>query len=403
MSIETSRVKDVLVLLSGGQDSTTCLWWVKRECPEARIHALTVTYGQRHVAEVHAARAIAALAGCATWDHVDLSQALGGGQSALTNPSVELKASGGFVDAEMPEGLPTSFVPGRNLVFLSVAASWAANYRCQWLVTGVCQTDYSGYPDCRQDFVEAMEEAVQLALPTELNGLSVMAPLLDATKAETVTLAVKIGDPMLWRALGMSVTCYHGLNPGCGECPACALRDKGFREAGIPDPQGKATVVAGSRPEYAAADRSRAVASAESNPYAMSEVELISASRGPVERERRPDVKKVIEVKSHVEPIVVTMKDGAVTLAAQSMRMTLRQAGDALAAFAAELGEKVPMFDHLTLRVDPVEPDGGPSHGDRVFRFEAGEGSVTQAAPVASVHERPTLDLSYDDIGEMVK
>jgi 7-cyano-7-deazaguanine synthase len=381
MSIETSSVRDVLVLLSGGQDSTTCLWWVKRECPTARVHALTITYGQRHASEVHAARAIAALAGCDTWDHVDLSAALGCAQSALTQPGIELKGSGGFVDAEMPEGLPTSFVPGRNLVFLSVAGAWAARYRCQWLVTGVCQTDYSGYPDCRQDFVEAMEDAIKLALPTELNGLSLMAPLLDATKAETVTLAVKIGDPMLWRALGMSVTCYHGRNPGCGECPACALRDKGFREAGIPDPQGKAVSVAAKGPH-------------EVSQHGWTETR--EPPKPPVRHDLKVDVGPDPFAEVPMSRVVDVASRGPSIELRCERAMTLSQAGEALARYARHHDVPPPTFDHLTLRVDPIQPDG-PSHGDRT---DIQPGDVF---PPTNVHERPTLDLSYEDIGEMVK
>lgn len=239
MSVATNQVRSVLVLLSGGQDSTTALFWARRECPDARIHALTVHYGQRHEAEVGAAAHIALLAGCASHDVVDLAPVLGASASALTNKNLELTASGGFRDDEMPEGLPTSFVPGRNLVFLAVAAAYAARYRCQWLVTGVCQTDYSGYPDCRGEFVEAMDRAIQASLPTELRPVSVVAPLLDATKAETVQLMYDIArtrDANAWMALSMSVTCYHGKRPGCGTCPACQLRAKGFSEAGVPDP-----------------------------------------------------------------------------------------------------------------------------------------------------------------------
>lgn len=228
-------VRNVLVLLSGGQDSTTCLFWAKRTYPEARIHALTVFYGQRHQAEIGAACEIALRAGCATHDVVDLSPVFEGAESALAGGrAMALLASGGLKDEAMPQGLPTSFVPGRNLVFLAVAAARAGMHRCNAIVTGVCQTDYSGYPDCRSEFIAAMERAINQAMPTELQPVMVDAPLMYRTKAQTVQLAASL--PGCLDALAYSVTCYNGLRPGCGSCPACELRAKGFEEAGVKDP-----------------------------------------------------------------------------------------------------------------------------------------------------------------------
>lgn len=238
----------VLVLLSGGQDSTTCLFWARDKWPDAELHALSADYGQRHIAELDAAEAAAKLAGVKTWRVVDLSSVFGAGSGALVNHGEELKGDGGIPDAAMPQGLPTSFVPGRNLVLLAAAGARAGEIDAEVIVTGICQTDYSGYPDCRAEFVDAMEAAITMAMPTHRRPISVRAPLMDMTKAETVSLMVDIADregaragvpaavTAPWKALGLSVTCYNGQRPGCGTCPSCTLRIKGFADAGVPDP-----------------------------------------------------------------------------------------------------------------------------------------------------------------------
>lgn len=223
--------RKALVLLSGGQDSATCLYWAKARYDE--VHALTLVYGQRHIAEVGAAAHIAVKAGCETHEVVEVPVLAKSG-SALVDSSKELTWDGGVVDAQMPQGLPSSFVPGRNLVFLALAAARAGALGCCAVVTGVCQTDYSGYPDCRAEFVDAMLGAVNLAMPSSLRPIAIETPLMHLTKAQTVELARTL--PGCWEALALSTTCYHGRRPGCGECPACVLRAKGFAEAGHPDP-----------------------------------------------------------------------------------------------------------------------------------------------------------------------
>ena len=138
----------------------------------------------------------------------------------------------------MPQGLPTSFVPGRNALLLTLAASFAATLDARDVVTGVCQTDYSGYPDCREEFVTAMQAALNLAMPSSLRPMRLHTPLMHLTKAETVALARRL--PGAWDALALSVTCYNGQRPGCEVCPACALRGRGFDEAGEIDPATRA-------------------------------------------------------------------------------------------------------------------------------------------------------------------
>lgn len=220
-----------LVVLSGGQDSTTSLFFARQAFDE--VLAISFDYGQRHRAELVAAGEIARLAGA---PHRVLEIAALGklGDSALVDPERELTWQGGRPDAAMPQGLPSSFVPGRNILFLTLAAAAAVKEGARDLVTGVCQTDYSGYPDCRREFVDALERALTAGLPSSAGPIRIHTPLMFLTKAETVRLARRL--PGCWEALALSVTCYEGRRPGCGVCPACSLRAKGFAEAGYPDP-----------------------------------------------------------------------------------------------------------------------------------------------------------------------
>lgn len=221
-----------IALLSGGQDSTTVLYWAKERFDE--VVAVSFDYGQRHVAELEAAKEIAVRAGVGRHAILNAQFLSDIGGSALVDKSKELSASGGYSDAEMPEGLPTSFVPGRNLLFLSMAAAVAVREGASDLVTGVCQTDYSGYPDCRREFVDSVEQTLNRAMPSSCGSFTIHTPLMHMTKAETVKLAREL--PGCWDALALSVTCYNGKRPGCGQCPACELRAKGFEEAGETDP-----------------------------------------------------------------------------------------------------------------------------------------------------------------------
>ena len=211
-----------LVILSGGQDSTTCLYWALRRF--ARVEALTFDYGQRHRIEIDCARQVAARAGV---DHrvlpLDSLAALGG--SSLTDPAVAVQT-----DTPVPGALPNSFVPGRNLLFLTLAAASAWQRNIRHLVIGVAQTDYSGYPDCRENTLAAMTEALRLGMERDF---VVHAPLMHLGKKDTVLLARDCGA---LEAMALTHTCYNGARPPCGECPACVLRARGFEEAGIPDP-----------------------------------------------------------------------------------------------------------------------------------------------------------------------
>lgn len=218
----------VLVILSGGQDSATCLAWAQKFFP--RVEALTFDYGQRHRVELESASRLARRAGVIqTVIPVDSLSALAqhaGGANALTNSGVDVKTEGGF------RNLPSTFVPGRNALFLTLAASFAAPRGLQDLVIGACETDYSGYPDCRDGFMDAMESALSQGLDTPLR---IHRPLMKLTKAQTFELADQLG--ILDVVVRDTHTCYEGVHDtlhawgfGCGKCPACELRKRGWEQ-----------------------------------------------------------------------------------------------------------------------------------------------------------------------------
>lgn len=221
-----NKTPKALVVLSGGQDSTTCLYWALREFGAANVEAVTFDYGQRHRVELDCARKIAQLAGVRqTVLPIDTFAAIGG--NALTDDSITPE-EGARDDADT--ALPNTFVPGRNLVFLSFAAALAYTRGIEHVVTGVAQTDYSGYPDCRENTLKALELALRLGMDSRV---TLHAPLMFMSKADTVRLAQDVGamDAMAW-----SHTCYNGEVPPCGRCASCELRAKGFAEAGVADP-----------------------------------------------------------------------------------------------------------------------------------------------------------------------
>lgn len=213
-----------LVVLSGGQDSTTCLYWALEKFGVGNVSAVTFDYGQRHRIEIDCAERIAAAAGVAqVLLPIDSFAALGG--DALTDDELEVASE---IDAET--GLPNTFVPGRNLVFLTFAAALAWRRRIGNLVTGVAQTDYSGYPDCREETIQSLESTLRLGMESDI---AIHTPLMHLSKKQTVELAVDVGG---LAAMAMTHTCYNGMRPPCGVCPACVLRARGFEEAGIADP-----------------------------------------------------------------------------------------------------------------------------------------------------------------------
>ena len=207
-----------LVVFSGGQDSTTCLFWAKKHF--AQVHALSFTYGQRHQQEVNIARSIAQEAGV---DFKEMDIPLVGqlAQNALTDPTIPM-------DQQIPDGstYPNTFVPGRNLFFLSIAAVYARSIGCHHLVTGVSQTDYSGYPDCRDAFIKSLNVTLNLAMDEQF---IIHTPLMWLDKAQTWALADSLGVLDLIR--NKTLTCYNGIpGDGCGHCPACRLRREGLEK-----------------------------------------------------------------------------------------------------------------------------------------------------------------------------
>ena len=230
-SPDTTSSNAALVLFSGGQDSTTCLFWALARGRFDRVEAVGFRYGQRHAVELEQAQRIADLADV-PFTILDLGSVLSG--SALTSPDGDVNAP----HAQNPD-LPASFVPGRNALFLSVAASLAYTRGIGTLIGGMCQTDYSGYPDCRLDFVEAMARALGLALDTDL---AIETPLMHLTKAETWKLAADLGTVRGVNVLDAvrehSHTDYHGDRStrhawgyGTLDNPASVLRAKGYEEA----------------------------------------------------------------------------------------------------------------------------------------------------------------------------
>lgn len=206
-----------LVVFSGGQDSTTCLFWAKKHFRE--VVALSFVYGQKHVKEVELARSIAAKAGV-EWHSMDVSFIGSLGRNSLTDATMEM-------DAEKPaEGCPNTFVPGRNLFFLSIAAVFARERGISHLVTGVSQTDFSGYPDCRDAFVKSLNVTLNLAMEEQF---VIHTPLMWIDKCRTWALADELGVLELVRR--ETLTCYNGVpGDGCGHCPACRLRREGLEK-----------------------------------------------------------------------------------------------------------------------------------------------------------------------------
>jgi 7-cyano-7-deazaguanine synthase len=214
-----------VVLLSGGLDSATTLAWARREGFEC--FCLSVDYGQRHGAELAAAKRLAARHEAAEHRIVSIDLAQFGG-SALTDRSIDVPSGG------VKDGIPVTYVPARNTILLSLALGWAEVLGAQHIFVGANAVDYSGYPDCRPEYLRAFEALANLATKAAVEGrrIEVRAPLIDFPKANIVRLALELGvDP------AMTVTCYQPDADGraCGECDACRIRRAGFAAAGVPD------------------------------------------------------------------------------------------------------------------------------------------------------------------------
>jgi 7-cyano-7-deazaguanine synthase len=227
--------KSAVVLLSGGLDSATTLAVARRD--GYLCHALTIAYGQRHAAELEAARCVAASLGAVEHRvmHLDL-RPIGG--SALTG---DLAVPKDRPPEEMAQGIPVTYVPARNTVFLGLALGWAEVLGSFDIYVGVAVVDYSGYPDCRPEFIEAFERLANLATKAGVEGrgrFRIHAPLLHMSKADIIRLGVSLGVDY-----ALTHSCYDPAPDGaaCGRCDSCQLRRAGFEAAGVPDPTRYAT------------------------------------------------------------------------------------------------------------------------------------------------------------------
>lgn len=222
--------KKAVVLLSGGLDSTTTLAIARSE--GFRVYALTFRYGQRHAVEIEAARSIAQSFGVEEHVLVDFDLRRFAG-SALTG---DLEVPKDRPLASMAEGIPVTYVPARNTIFLSFALAWAEVLDATTIFIGVNALDYSGYPDCRPEYLRAYEQMARLATRVGVEGgqeLRIEAPLLHLSKAEIIRRGLELGVDY-----GLTRTCYDPSPEGrsCGHCDACLLRLKGFAENGLRDP-----------------------------------------------------------------------------------------------------------------------------------------------------------------------
>jgi 7-cyano-7-deazaguanine synthase len=239
---DQAQTRRAVVLLSGGLDSATTLAVARSEGWETC--ALSFEYGQRHRGEVEAARTLARQLGAREHRVVELNlRAIGG--SALT---ADIAVPKDRREAEMAEGtVPVTYVPARNLVFLSVAAGYAEVVGALDIFIGVNAVDYSGYPDCRRPFIDAFENAATLGTTRAESGarVRVRTPLVGLSKAEIIALARTLGVD-----LSLTRSCYDPLPDGaaCGRCDSCLIRLRGFKEAGVPDPARYAPGTAGAAP-----------------------------------------------------------------------------------------------------------------------------------------------------------
>lgn len=221
------NMKKAIVLLSGGLDSSTALYVAKSEGFD-ELYALTFEYGQKHDREIRSASAIARTAGVK--EHKIVRLMLNGWKgSSLTDTDLEIKD--GNIDRT---DIPDTYVPARNMVFLSVAASYADALGITDIFIGVSETDYSGYVDCREEFIRSMEQTINLGTvlgAEKKRRITLHAPFLHMTKAEEVRLGIRLGVDF-----GETWSCYRGGEKPCGTCDSCLLRARAFAEAGVSDP-----------------------------------------------------------------------------------------------------------------------------------------------------------------------
>ncbi len=220
--------KKAVLLVSGGLDSATVLAMARAEGYEC--YALSFDYGQKHRAELDAAKNIAQRLGVKEQQTLHLDLNVFGG-SALTDDSIDVPAA----QKEITQGIPVTYVPARNTIFLSMALAWAEVLQADDIFIGVNAVDYSGYPDCRPEFIQSFETMANLATKVAVEGhhLKIHTPLIDMTKAQIIKAGLELGIDY-----SMTVSCYAANEQGraCGVCDSCQLRRRGFEAAGIADP-----------------------------------------------------------------------------------------------------------------------------------------------------------------------
>jgi 7-cyano-7-deazaguanine synthase len=230
MTTKNQHSKKAIVLLSGGLDSATCV--AEAQAAGFAVYALSFRYGQRHSVELDCAQAMAQSLKVAEHRIIDIDLRQFGGSALTADIDVPKHDDVG----DMVEGIPITYVPARNTIFLSYALAWAEVLEAQDIYIGVNALDYSGYPDCRPAFISAFQTMANLATQAGVEGeapLTIHTPLLDMTKAQIITRGTELGIDY-----GGTISCYDPDENGaaCGHCDSCLLRKKGFAEAGIPDP-----------------------------------------------------------------------------------------------------------------------------------------------------------------------
>lgn len=234
--IGTKKKESCIVILSGGQDSTTCLFWAKELFSE--VHAITFDYGQKHAIEIESAVQVAKIAGVEHHEIIDVPNCLIS-MSPLTNPGASLEKYESFdkMDSTIGNRRELTFVPMRNALFLTIAANRAEALGIKNLVTGVCAMDNANYDDCRQEFISATRDYINTALGHDLRGtgeIEIHTPLMYLSKADTVRFARLF--PGCWEALAYTHTSYDGKFPPTDNNHSNLLRAQGFLESGFPDP-----------------------------------------------------------------------------------------------------------------------------------------------------------------------
>ena len=222
-----------LIVLSGGQDSATTSLFARQECKE--LHGVTFDYGQKHKVEIKSAIKLAKILNFKSHEIINIPNIL-----KSTSPLINKKKKLGKYETlkKAPKGVEPTFIPSRNILFLTIASNRAVSLNCKTIYAGVCEEDYGGYPDCRKIFIESIQNSLNLGISGNKKYLEIKTPLMKLTKKESVKIAVKKCKNMkeFNNIFKETHTCYDGIKGGCGKCHACILRDKGFKEANVTDP-----------------------------------------------------------------------------------------------------------------------------------------------------------------------